>query len=84
MKLFKRYLLYSVSVCCIFLTINIVNFFVSEDPTLGCLGYGGGRCYITKADMVLYTFVIPVAFFYTHKYPFVLSCYFPNGNITIN
>ncbi|CAC5365573.1 unnamed protein product [Mytilus coruscus] len=60
MKLFKRYLLYSVSVCCLFLTINIVNFFVSDNSTLGYLGYGGDRCYITKTAMVLYTFAIPV------------------------
>lgn len=60
MKLLKRYLLYSISVCCLFLTINIVYFFVSDNSTLGYLGYGGDRCYITKAAMILYTFAVPV------------------------
>ncbi|CAC5365572.1 unnamed protein product [Mytilus coruscus] len=44
MKLFQRYLLYSISVCCLFLTINIVYFFVSDNSTLGYLGYGVDRC----------------------------------------
>ncbi|CAC5365571.1 unnamed protein product [Mytilus coruscus] len=60
LKQFTRYVIYSVSVPSLLITINIVNFFSSDESTHGYLGYGGESSYIIEITMVLYTFAIPV------------------------